>query len=128
MTSTTSDSEWPTESTSLNNEPRSCLGLNSNARNLSDGECSSGPGTPNCPTESGQRSRLSSKLSFTRKLRRKPGQCSLMLREASNYLRQDRVRGITLSRRRFTQNGASTFSSSEEKRPPRHPSSRLTCG
>src|SRR5207245_3317644 len=84
-TNMTSDSEWPTESTSLNNEPRCCLELSSNARSLSDGEFSSGPETLNCPTESGQRSQLNSKLFFTRRRRRKPGPCSLMLLEASNY-------------------------------------------
>src|SRR5467141_1917438 len=66
-TSTTSDSEWRTELTSPNSEPRSCLGLNSNARSSSDGECSSGPETPNCRTASGQRSQPNSKLSSTRK-------------------------------------------------------------
>src|SRR6266581_4377224 len=67
------------------------------------------------------------KLAFTRRLRRKPGQCSSMLPEASNYPRQNWGKDITLWRRRFTQNGASMFSRSEGKRPPRHPLSRLTC-
>src|SRR5712664_960774 len=119
--STISDSEWLTESTSPNNEPRSCLGLNSNEKSSSDGECSSGPETPNYRTESGRRSQLNSKLSSTRKRRRKPGQCYLMLPEASNYPRQNWAKDTTLSRQRFTQNGASTFSPREEKRPPRHP-------
>src|SRR5437764_13747908 len=109
MTSMTSDSEWPTESTSLNSEPRSCPGLNSNARSLSDGECSSGHGTANCPTESGQRSQENSKLYFTRRLRRKSGECSSMLLDDWNYPRQNWGEKITLWSRRFAQDGARMF-------------------
>src|SRR5258708_5356168 len=127
MMSMISDSEWPTESTSPNNGPRFCLGLNSNARSLSDGECSSGPETRNYRTESGQRSQLNSKPSSTRKRRRKPGQCSLTLLGTSNYQRQNWVKDITLLRRRFTQNGASTCSLREERQPVRPLLSKLTC-
>src|SRR2546425_3306843 len=126
-TSTTSDSEWPTESTSLNNEPESYRAPSSSARSLSDGECSSGPETLNCPTESGPRSLLNSKRFSTRRLRRKPRQCCLTLPEASNCLRQNWVKDITLSRRRFTQNGESMFSRREEKQQPKLPFSRSTC-